>query len=166
MSSGRMNSFRGCLITFLVSFVFLEPASAAAQTRPPTLQKLVEEAKKEGTLKLQWLGGRLDGDAGLRPMVAALNKMYGTNLKLQYTPGPDFPTQLNKITQEKAAGVPSSTDINLMTSNHVVEGTKKGVLKKMWVTSPRRRLPGLIFSTWVFLCMLSIPTRRSSSSTL
>ncbi|HSE91022.1 MAG TPA: hypothetical protein VLJ79_32735, partial [Candidatus Binatia bacterium] len=95
MLDERMISFRGCLITFLVNLVLIGlGASAPAQTRPPALQKLVEEAKKEGTLKLQWLGGRLDGDAGLRPMVVAMNKMYGTNLKLQYTPGPDFPTML------------------------------------------------------------------------
>lgn len=143
MLDGRMISFRGGFITVLVTLVLIGLGSSApAQTRPPALQKLVEEAKKEGTLKLQWLGGRLDGDAGLRPMVAALNKMYGTNLKLQYTPGPDFPTMLNKITQEKAAGVPSSTDINLMTSNHVAEGTKNGVMKKMdWGSILERPVP-------------------------
>jgi len=104
---------------------------ASAQTRPAALQKVIEEAKKEEVLKIQWLAGRLDGEAGLRPMVAAMNKRYGTNVKLQFTPGPNFPIMLNKISQEKAGGLPSSTDINLMTSNHVVEGTKNGVLKKL-----------------------------------
>ncbi len=120
----------GALILLTALYAPLaQPAEAPA--RSAALQKVIEEAKKEGVLKIQWLGGRLDGDAGLRPMVAAMNKMYGTNLRLQFTPGPDFPTMLNKITQEKAAGVPSSTDINLMTSNHVSEGTKNGVLRKM-----------------------------------
>ena len=139
----RIFSLRARSIVFLVSLVLIGVgSSASAQTRPAALQKSIEEAKKEGTLKLQWLGGRLDGDAGLRPMVAALNKMYGTNLKLQYTPGPDFPTMLNKITQEKAAGVPSSTDINLMTSNHVAEGTKNGVMRKMdWGSILERPAP-------------------------
>src|SRR6266508_6014387 len=127
MLDERMISLRGCLMTSLIALILLAVGSpVAAQTRPPALQKLIEEAKKEGTLKLQWLGGRLDGDAGLRPMVAALNKMYGTNLKLQFTPGPDFPTMLNKITQEKAAGLPSSTDISLMAASHTAEGLKIG----------------------------------------
>jgi hypothetical protein len=57
MSNKRMNYYRGCLITFLVTLVLIGlGSSAAAQTRPPALQKLVEEAKKEGNLKLQWLG--------------------------------------------------------------------------------------------------------------
>ncbi|MGH7775443.1 MAG: ABC transporter substrate-binding protein [Candidatus Binatia bacterium] len=127
-------SLRGLLIP-VVPLILLTTAPLAqpAETpaRSPALQKIIEGAKKEGALKVQWLAGRLDGEAGLRPMVAAMNKMYGTNVKLQYTPGPNFPTMLNKITQEKAAGVASSTDINLMTSNHVSEGTKNGVLRKM-----------------------------------
>lgn len=123
---------------FLVLF-FLPVTSAA---RSPALEKVIDGAKKEGVLKLQWLGGRLDGDAGLRPMVAAMNKMYGTNIKLQYTPGPDFPTMLNKIIQEKESGVPSSTDINLMTSNHVAEGTKRGLLRKIdWAATIERPAP-------------------------
>jgi len=115
---------------------------AGAQTRSAALQKVIEEAKKEGGLKIQWLAGRLDGEAGLRPMVAEMNKIYGTNVKIQFTPGPNFPIMLNKITQEKAAGQPSSTDINLMTSNHVVEGTKNGVLRKMdWESILERPAP-------------------------
>lgn len=138
-----MISLRNRLCSFLVILAFLGiNTSTSAQTRPAALQKVIEEAKREGTLKLQWLGGRLDGDAGLRPMVAAMNKMYGTNIKLQYTPGPEFSKMLNKITQEKAAGAPSSTDINLMTSNHVAEGTKNGVLKKMdWASILERPAP-------------------------
>lgn len=116
--------------------------SASAESRSPALQKIIEGAKQEGVLKIQWLPGRLDGEAGLRTMVAAMNKMYGTNVKLQFTPGPNFPIMLNKITQEKAAGVPSSTDVNIMTSNHVVQGTETGVLKKMdWESILERPAP-------------------------
>ena len=136
-------SLRASSIVFLVSLILIGVgAPASAQTRPAALQKLIEEAKKEEVLKIQWLAGRLDGEAGLRPMVAAMNKMYGTDVKLQFTPGPNFPIMLNKITQEKAGGLPSSTDINLMTSNHVVEGTKNGVLKKLdWDSILERPAP-------------------------
>ncbi len=132
----RLSPFLGAIALLAVG------SPAAAQTRSAALEKVIEGAKKEGVLKIQWLAGRLDGEAGLRPIVAAMNKMYGTNIKLQFTPGPNFPTMLNKITQEKAAGVPSSTDVNLMTSNHAVEGTKSGVLRKMeWGSILERSLP-------------------------
>jgi len=139
----RIFSLRASSIVFLVSLILIGVgAPASAQTRPAALQKLIEEAKKEEILKLQWLAGRLDGEAGLRSMVAAMNKMYGTDVKLQFTPGPNFPIMLNKIAQEKAGGLPSSTDINLMTSNHVVEGTKNGVLKKLdWDSILERPAP-------------------------
>lgn len=124
----------------VVLFTAFQPSQALAQS--PALQKVVEGAKSDGSLKLQWLAGRLDGEAGLRPMLAAMNKKYGTNVKLQYTPGPDFPTMLNKITQEKAAGLPSSTDISLMAASHTAEGLKIGLLRKLdWASILERPAP-------------------------
>ena len=135
-------SFGGLFFSFSVLLLLVMGQAASAQTRSPALQNVIEGAKKEGVLKIQWLAGRLDGEAGLRPIVAEMNKMYGTNVKIQFTPGPNFPVMLNKITQEKAAGQPSSTDINIMTSNHVVEGTKNGVLRKMdWESILERPAP-------------------------
>ena len=94
----------------------------------PALQKVIEAAKKEGELKIQWTPGRLGGDVGLRKMVSALNKRYGTDLKVRYTPGPSFPRMTAKLLQEQAAGQPASSDIHLGTSNHISQGTAKGML--------------------------------------
>jgi ABC-type Fe3+ transport system substrate-binding protein len=124
----------------LILFIAFTSSQAVGQS--PALQKIIEGAKSDGSLKLQWLAGRLDGEAGLRPMIAAMNKKYGTNVKLQYTPGPDFPTMLNKITQEKAAGLPSSTDISLMAASHTAEGLKIGLLRKLdWASILERPAP-------------------------
>lgn len=129
-------------LSLLIGLHVLAAQPARAQGRSAALEKVIEEAKKEGLLKLQWIGGRLDGEAGLRPMVAAINKMYGTNIKLQYTPGPNFPMMLNKITQEKNSELPSSTDINLMTANHVAQRMQSGMLKKMdWRSILERPAP-------------------------
>jgi len=128
------------IIASVILFVACQPSQALALS--PALEKIVEGAKSEGSLKLQWLAGRLDGEAGLRPMIVAMNKRYGTNVKLQYTPGPDFPTMFNKITQEKAAGLPSSTDINLMAASHTAEGLKTGLLRKLdWGAILERAAP-------------------------
>lgn len=102
-----------------------------AQTRSPQLQKVIDEAKREGVLTIQWSAGRLGGDAAIREMLEAMNKRYGTNIKLQFTPGPDFPTMLNKLTQEKAANQAASSDIFLGTSNHIAEGTDNGMLRRL-----------------------------------
>ena len=121
-----------CVLTQVVTlilFTAFQPSEGLA--RSAELEKVIEGAKTEGSLRLQWLAGRLDGEAGLRPMIAAMNKRYVTSVKLQYTPGPDFPTMLNKITQEKAAGLTSSTDISLMAASHSAEGLKTGLLRKL-----------------------------------
>lgn len=132
---------RQCLC--LGALVFLGLGHPAlAQTRSPQLQKVIDEAKKEGVLTIQWSAGRLGGDAGVRAMVEAMNKRYGTNIKHQVTPGPDFPTMLNKLTQEKAAGQRASSDIFLGTSNHIAEGTENGMLRKLdWHSVVERRSP-------------------------
>jgi ABC-type Fe3+ transport system substrate-binding protein len=127
-------------VASVILFAAFQPSQALAQS--PALEKVIEGAKTEGSLKLQWLAGRLDGEAGLRPMIAAMNKRYGTNVKLQYTPGPDFPTMFNKISQERAAGLLSSTDINLMAASHTAEGLKTGLLRKLdWNSILERPAP-------------------------
>lgn len=134
----RLLVFAGLLSFFGFTFP-LEPALGQSN-RPAALEPLVDGAKKEGIVRLQWLAGEIDGEVGLRPIVAAMNKKYGTNVKLQFTPGPDFATMLNKIAQEKAAGATSSTDVNLMTSNHVAQGLKIGLFRKFdWDTILDRR---------------------------
>lgn len=138
-----MFSASATFLLILSSVSFLAPARIVeAQARSPALEKVIEGAKKEGVLKIQWLAGRLDGEAGMRPMIAAMNKRYGTNVKLQFTPGPDFPTMLNKISQEKTAGLPSSTDISLMAASHTAEGLKTGLLIKLdWGSILERPAP-------------------------
>jgi len=108
----------------------------------PALEKVIEGAKKEGALKIQWLPARLGGEVGLRPMVEAMNRTYGTNIKLRFTPGPDFNIMLNKIIQEKAAGAPASSDVNLMSANQASQGENSGMLRKMdWESILERPAP-------------------------
>jgi len=115
---------------------------AAAGSQSAGLKKVIAGANKEGVLKIQWSAGRIGGDAGIRQMVAAMNKRYGTNIKLQFTPGPNFPKMLNKLLQEKAANRPASTDIQLGTSNHISGGLKKGMLRKIdWNSILERPAP-------------------------
>ncbi|MFB3122296.1 MAG: ABC transporter substrate-binding protein [Candidatus Binatia bacterium] len=115
---------------------------AAAGSQSPELKKVIAGANKEGILKIQWSAGRIGGDAGIRQMVTAMNKRYGTNIKLQFTPGPNFPKMLNKLLQEKAANRPASTDIQLGTSNHISGGLKKGMLRKIdWNSILERPAP-------------------------
>src|SRR5690242_10363790 len=74
-------------------------ASAAAAV-PATEQAIVAGARKEGQLTLVWGDGAMGGDAGAKLLADGLNKRYGLNLKVQYTPGPSMPDMSAKILQE------------------------------------------------------------------
>jgi len=126
----------------VIVLLVASPLVGTVTARSAALEKVIEGAKKEGVLKIQWLAGRLDGDSGMRKVVGAMNKKYGTNVRLQFTPGPNFPKMLNKISQEKASGLPSSTDANLMTASHATRGAKTGLLRKLdWSSILERPAP-------------------------
>ena len=127
-------------LAFLAAPLAVERVAAASVS--PELKKVIEGAKKEGVLQIQWQSGRLGGDAGMRQMVAAMNKRYGTNVKLQFTPGQSMAKNLNKLAQEKAAGRPASSDILLGTGNHISRGLKKNMLRKLdWNSILERPAP-------------------------
>jgi len=142
MSPKRLFSGLGCLSFALGALAVLALCGPASAQRRPALEKVIDAAKKEGVLTIQWSAGRLGGDAGIREILVSMNKRYGTNVKLQFTPGPDFPTMLNKLTQEKAGGQAASSDIFLGTSNHIAEGTENGMLKRLdWNAIVERAAP-------------------------
>jgi ABC-type Fe3+ transport system substrate-binding protein len=116
--------------------------AAADEKISPELQKVIDGANEEGVLRIQWTAGRLGGDAGVRKMVDAMNKRYGTHVELQFTPGPNFPKMLTKLVQEYAAGQKASSDIQLGSANHIALGRDKGMLRKLdWETILERPLP-------------------------
>ena len=102
----------------------------AAAARSPELEKVIAAAKKEGVLKVLWTEGHMGGDVGLKAMLAAMNKRYGTNVTLQFTQGGSFPAILGRLTQEYRAKQTSSTDVFLGT-NHMAAGLKSGLLTKV-----------------------------------
>ena len=134
--------FASAVILTALLVVYPLQKAAGEPARSPALEKVIEGAKKEGVLKTQWYAGEMDGETGMRQIVAAMNKRYGTNIKLRFTPGPTFAKMINKIMQENAAGRPSSTDVNLMTSNHANRGEKRGVFRKLdWESILERPAP-------------------------
>jgi ABC-type Fe3+ transport system substrate-binding protein len=94
------------------------PATAGAKAVPsisanPTLQSLIDGARKEGGLSFAYGGGSLGGNEGIQKLGAAFNKAYGLNLQVQVSPGDSMPNMVAKITQEYQANKPASTDVVL-----------------------------------------------------
>jgi ABC-type Fe3+ transport system substrate-binding protein len=115
--------------------VMLAFGSASAADAPKNLEELVAAAKKETTLRTMWSSASLNGGKGLKSIVAAMNKKYGTTLKAQFTPGASMTRMIAKVTREMKAGQPSSTDVIYGNAGGVLKGSKIGLFRKMnWLS--------------------------------
>jgi iron(III) transport system substrate-binding protein len=113
-----------------------------AVARSEALQKVIDGAKKEGALKILSTEDHYGAETGTTAIVNALNKRYGTNIKLQFTQGGSFPANLGRLTQEYKAGQRSSTDVYLGGANHMMAGLKSGMLMKVdWNALVERPAP-------------------------
>ena len=106
-------------------------AGAYAADAPKTLEELVAGAKKETTLKAMWSSRSLSGSKGFAQIVGAMNKKYGTNIKPQFTPGPSMTKMIGRLTREKKAGQPASTDVLWNNSGGMLNSTKTGLTRSM-----------------------------------
>jgi ABC-type Fe3+ transport system substrate-binding protein len=137
--SGSKYAF-GRVCTLFLLAAFLLPGEVAA--RSAALKKVIEGAKKEGVLKILWTEGHFGADVGMNVMLSAINKRYGTNIKLQFTQGRSFPANLGRLTQEYRAKQRSSTDVFLGSAGHMVSGLKSGLLMKVdWEALVERPAP-------------------------
>ncbi len=149
MFSERVSSGLGRLfvvagsVFFLAAFVLAGEASA----RSDALNKVIEAAKKEGVLKILWTEDHFGADTGIAAIVAAMNKRYGTDIKLQFTQGSSFPANLGRLIQEYKTKQKSSTDVFLGSAGHMLAGLKTGMLSKVdWEALVERPAPkGALF---------------------
>jgi len=79
--------------------------------RSAALNKLIEEAKKEKTIRGMWSSRSLGGSRGLAEIVRGMNKRYGLNIKSEFTPGLNMQRMMARISREVKAGQPASSDV-------------------------------------------------------
>lgn len=106
-------------------------AGAYAADAPKNLKELVEGAKKETTLRAMWSSSSLNGGKGFGELIAGMNKMYGTNIKPKFTPGPSMTRMIGNLTRELKAGQPASTDVVWGNSGGVLQAGKVGLSRSM-----------------------------------
>jgi iron(III) transport system substrate-binding protein len=102
------------LLFFLALILLLaipQAASAAQSQWSPALSKVIQDANKEGKLRLSWGEGTLGGTKRMGLYEQLMNKMFGTQVKIGFTPGPSMPTMGSQIATELAAGQPAASDV-------------------------------------------------------
>ncbi len=122
--------------------------AARAETVPmtPALAKVIEAAKAEGTIALRSTNTVFAGPAGAKQAQDAINKMFGTNLSVEWTPGPAYGPLAALIYQEFQAGQKASTDVYTTTAVQITPYLEKGLFQKIdWAgIMPSRITPAMV----------------------
>ena len=87
--------------------------TASAQGINPALKDLATAANKEGSLTLSWSGSTFAGIQGATRYQAAINKMFGTNIRVNFLPGPDMARIANQLATEFIANQRAHVDLLL-----------------------------------------------------
>ena len=87
--------------------------AAQAADMNPALKGLVAAADKEGALTLTWSPSTYDGARGAARFQAAMNKMFGSKLQINFVPGADMARIGNQLATEYATGQKAGADIML-----------------------------------------------------
>lgn len=124
-----------------MAVVSFAASGAFAADFSPELQDLIKKANAEGKLHLAWSQSSLGGAAGARKVEAAMNKMFGTNIKISFSPGRSMAAMSGKIRAEVAAGQPATSDTYLGSSPFALPLIKRKVLVAFPYT---KMLPGRI----------------------
>ena len=106
-------SIRNALAAVAVMTSICMPALAQAPAQNDALKKLIADASKEGALTLSWSNSTLAGVEGAARAQAEMNKMFGTNIKIDFVPGPDMARIANQLTTEFSANQKAHVDIML-----------------------------------------------------
>ncbi len=132
-------------LAFLTKLVFLVgcmvgSAIGAEYKHAPEIQRLTTAGREkgEGELNLSW-GSSLGAAAGAKRFESLFNRLYGTNIKINFTPAPSMTQMAGKVSLEAAAGRRPSTDILLGTESHFSDLLGRNVLEEYDYTklSPR-----------------------------
>ena len=105
----------------------------------------VQEANKEGKLKLAG-AGPLGGTKRMAAYEQLMNKMFGTNLKIGFTPGPSMPAMGSQIATELAAGQTAVSDVYIGAESYLVPLVNRKIFQPVeW----QKLLPGRITNPMV-----------------
>ena len=120
--------------------------SANAQEINAALKELAAAANREGTLTLSWSGTSLGGVQGAARYQAAMNRMFGTNIRISFLPGADMARVVNQLATEHSAGQKGSVDITLSASVQIVPIVKLDMFERVdWQKYlPNRITPEMI----------------------
>ena len=98
---------------FALTIATLLVGAAGAQEMNPALKDLATAANREGAVTLSWSQSSFGGSQGAARIQAAMNKAFGTNIHINFLPGPDMARIVNQVATEFSAGQKAHVDLLL-----------------------------------------------------
>ena len=142
----RASSALYLVLSVLSGPIIIPPVNAAQPQGSPALSAVIQEANKEGKLKLSWGEGTLGGTKRMALYEQLMNKMFGSNVKIGFTPGPSMPAMGSQIATELAAGQPAASDVYIGAESYLVPLVKRKIfLEVEWP----KLMPGRITAPMV-----------------
>jgi ABC-type Fe3+ transport system substrate-binding protein len=121
-------------------------SSLPAAQWSPAMSGVIKDASKEGKLKLLWGEGTLGGTKGAAKFEQMMNKMFGTDIKISFTPGAAMPQVGSQIAAEFAAGQSSASDVYIGADSYLTPLVKRKIFHEVeWP----KYLPGRITTEMV-----------------
>src|SRR5215211_1794536 len=133
-------------VAVVAAMAFGCTSATSGQEMNAALKELAAAANKEGTLTLSWSGSTFAGVQGAARFQAAMNKAFGTNIRVNFLPGADMARVVNQLATEFTAGQKSHVDILLGASPQIVPVVKVNFFERVdWLQYlPNRITPEMI----------------------
>jgi hypothetical protein len=133
MAAAARISMRLVIVRFFTSCIALvaaaAPTFAQSPPRSPELAKIVADAKQEGKVLLHITAGQIGSAIGAKAAQDGINKMFGTDIAVDWSPGPSFGPLAAEIYQAMQAGQPASSDVYLGTPQQIVPFLDRGLFR-------------------------------------
>lgn len=94
-----------------------------------SLQKIIEGAKKEGTVNVMLKSSFRPSSMGR--LAKEIKKKYGVDLHIKYTPSANFPKMVAAAIMEHRAGAPSSQDLMTLELATIKSAQQAGILQRV-----------------------------------
>jgi ABC-type Fe3+ transport system substrate-binding protein len=136
---------RAALAIGLCLAVVAGAAHAQAPSPSPALAKIVAAAEREGKVTIRATNTTFAGPVGAQVATQGINRMFGTHLTVEWTPGPAYGPLAAILYQELQAGQPASSDVYVGTAAQMSPNLDKGLFRRVdWAGLMPSRIPPAI----------------------
>jgi len=127
-----LHRFGNLLALAAVALLLLAGPCSAQTAKGDALSRIVEGARQEGVIDFS--GPSSLTPKGAETLIAALNKKYNLELRLNYVPASSYPTVAGQLVMQAAAGQPPTFDVTFQTESTIVPLVNRGVLEPVdWI---------------------------------